>query len=127
MLVVDDEHYLVELVVQILRDLGYEPVGVDTPAEALARLSAEPAGFWAVLTDLTMPHMTGLVLARYVREMAPNVPVVLATGNLGGLAPEELADTRIVTILRKPYTVADVQQALDAVREHKKHGSPTDG
>jgi signal transduction histidine kinase/CheY-like chemotaxis protein len=125
-LVVDDEPYLVELVGHILRDLGYESVGVDTPGEALVRLAAEPAGFWAVLTDLTMPHMTGLVLARYVREMAPRVPVVLATGNLGGLAPEELADTMIVTILRKPYTVADVEHALDIVREHKKHGSPTD-
>jgi CheY-like chemotaxis protein len=93
----------------------------------LTRLSAEPAGFWAVMTDLTMPHMTGLVLARYVRELAPNVPVVLATGNLGGLVPEELADTRIVTVLRKPYTVAEVEQALDVVREHKMRGFPTDG
>jgi PAS domain S-box-containing protein len=126
-LVVDDEPYLVELVGHILRDLGYEPVGVDTPAEALVRLSAEPTGFWAVLTDFTMPHMTGLVLARYVREMAPRVPVILATGNLGGLAPEELADTRIVTVLRKPYTVAEVEQALDVVREHQKRGFPTDG
>ena len=126
-LVVDDEPYLVELVGHILRDLGYVPVGVDTPGEALVRLAAEPAGFWAIVTDLTMPHMTGLVLARYVREMAPTLPVVLATGNLGGLEPAEMADTRIVTVLRKPYTVADVEQALDAVREHKKHGFPADG
>jgi PAS domain S-box-containing protein len=126
-LVVDDEPYLVELVGHILHDLGYEPVGVDTPGEALVRLSADPAGFWAVMTDLTMPHMTGLVLARYVREMAPTVPVVLATGNLGDMTPEELADTRIVTVLSKPYTVADVEQALDVVREHKKHDFPTDG
>jgi two-component system capsular synthesis sensor histidine kinase RcsC len=117
----------VELVGHILRDLGYESVGVDTPGEALVRLAAEPAGFWAVLTDLTRPHMTGLVLARYVREMAPSVPVVLATGNLGDLTPEDLADTRIVTVLRKPYTVADVEQALDAVREHRKRDTPPDG
>ena len=126
-LVVDDESYLVDLLEQILRDLGYEPVGVDTPAEALVRVSAEPEGFWAILTDLTMPHMTGLVLARYVREMAPRVPVILATGNLGELQPEELADTRIVTVLSKPYTVADVEQALDAVREHKKRDVTTNG
>jgi PAS domain S-box-containing protein len=125
-LVVDDETYLVELIGRILRDLGYETVGVDTPGEALARLAAEPAGFWAVLTDLTMPHMTGLVLARYVHEMAPRVPVILATGNLGALKPEDLTDTMIVTVLHKPYTVADVGQALDVVREHKKNGLATD-
>ena len=83
---------------------------------ALARLWAQPRGFWAVIPDLNMPVMSGLVLARYVREMAPHVAVVLVTGYLDEVTPDNLSDAGITAVLSKPYGLADLEAALGQVR-----------
>jgi signal transduction histidine kinase/CheY-like chemotaxis protein len=115
-LVVDDEPYLVNLAGEFLKTLGYEVVGVESPADVLARLWAEPHAFWAVITDLDMPVMSGVVLARYVHEMAPHLPVVLVTGYLDEVTPEALADSGVAAVVSKPYAIADLAAALDKLR-----------
>jgi len=78
-LVVDDEELLAQLGGQALTALGYEVEVTTLPATALALVRSDPRGFALVLTDQTMPGMTGLVLAMEVRLLRPDLPVILMT------------------------------------------------
>jgi CheY-like chemotaxis protein len=66
-----------------------------------------------------MPVMSGLVLARYVLEMAPHVPVVLVTGYLDEVTAETLSDASIAAVVSKPYTLDELKAALNQVRVRK--------
>lgn len=79
-LFVDDEAALAELTRQRLSGLGYRVEAHTAPMEALAAFEADPAGFDLVVSDLSMPRMSGLVLARRLREIRPQLPIILCTG-----------------------------------------------
>lgn len=79
-LVVDDEPAIVTLLSRGLEMLGYRVEGFTDSLEALEAFRADPAAFDMVLTDQTMPKMTGIELARRVLELRPEIPIVLATG-----------------------------------------------
>ena len=78
-MVVDDEPALVGFLEETLAELGYEAAGFVSSAAALAVLRDEPGRFDLVLTDETMPDMTGVELAREIRRLAPGLPVILMT------------------------------------------------
>src|SRR5207302_1043381 len=85
------EPALVELCEEILADVGYEPVGFSSSTQALQRFRADPARFDVVLTDEAMPDLTGAELAREIRRIRPDMPVVLMSGHGG----TQLADRAI--------------------------------
>ena len=114
-MIVDDERPLVELAEEIAAQVGYEPVGFNSSRAALDALRAAPHRFDAVVTDEAMPELTGIELARQIREIRPAMPVILMTG----YGSEELmgAATRIGVseVLRKPLLRADLADALARV------------
>ena len=67
-----------------------------------------------VITDQTMPGMTGLTLADLVRTLRPSLPIILSTGFPGRIAPETLRASCIDTVLEKPYTLGDLTDAITA-------------
>ena len=73
-MIVDDERALVALAEETLAELGYEPVGFDSSLAALQAFRAEPKRFDLVLTDETMPELTGTELAREIRQLRPRNP-----------------------------------------------------
>ena len=76
---------------------------------------AEPAHETDLLvTDQTMPHMTGLQLAARARALRPTLPVVLVSGNAGGFDPQELARCGVHALLRKPI---DAERLRTVLRE----------
>jgi CheY-like chemotaxis protein len=77
---VDDERELVDLGRELLTPLGYEVVGFNSPNEALATFADRPGRFDLLMTDMTMPGMTGLELAKECLRIRPGLPVILCTG-----------------------------------------------
>ncbi|MBW8904919.1 MAG: PAS domain S-box protein, partial [Betaproteobacteria bacterium] len=79
-LIVDDEEALVHLSEEMVARLGYEPVGFSSSTAALEAFRASPGRFHAVLSDESMPELTGCELARAGRAVRPDIPVVLMSG-----------------------------------------------
>jgi PAS domain S-box-containing protein len=116
-LFVDDEKVLADLGRQILGELGYQVETRTSPVEALEAFRANPQKFDLVITDLTMPQMTGLNLASKIMEIRPGMPIILCTG-FSEQANEQAASAMgICAFLLKPLVMRDmagaVRKALD--------------
>ena len=118
-LLVDDEPDLLDFCGAALRPLGYQVATRRDPADALADLQADPAGFDLLITDLSMPRITGLQLAEELRKLRPNLPIVLITGFSRAIPPEQLSSLGAVRLLAKPFSTGElalaVRQALAQV------------
>jgi signal transduction histidine kinase/CheY-like chemotaxis protein len=111
-MIVDDERALVALAEETLAQLGYEPVGFDSSVAALQAFRAEPKRFDLVLTDETMPDLTGTELAREIRQLRPDISVILMSGH-GGLQLSERAQAAgIFDVLRKPLVRHDIAEPV---------------
>jgi CheY-like chemotaxis protein len=112
-MLVDDEETLVRLGEEIIAKLGYEPVGYTSPVEALEAFRADPQRFDVVLSDETMPGMTGSQLAERIRAINGDVPIVLMSGYAAApLAARALA-VGAVDVLNKPLLAHDIARALE--------------
>ncbi|MCB2186472.1 MAG: PAS domain S-box protein [Deltaproteobacteria bacterium] len=116
-LFVDDEADLVEVGQLLLGKLGYRVEALTSPEAAWERLLADPTAYDLLISDQTMPRLTGSQLAKRAYELRPDLPVVLVTGYSRSLAPESLADTNVKLVLMKPLNKSDlatnVRRALD--------------
>lgn len=117
-LVVEDEPGLLRVLVRYLTRLGYEAVAAARASEALEWFRADPAGFAAVLTDLSLPDMRGEELVVRLRELNPALPVLVASGSPSELACHPAMEGARTVYLAKPFTprmLADaLEQLLDA-------------
>ncbi len=111
-LVVDDEPEVAKVVGQSLRLMGYAVTVETDPREALATFLREPQAIDAVLTDLSMPHLSGIELGRRILEHRPDTPVVLFTGYNADFGPDEARAMGIRAVLNKPMTSAILAEAL---------------
>ena len=109
-LFVDDEPVLAMLGERFLTRLGYAATIQTDPRLALA--DAQKNSFDVVITDLTMPHLSGIEFARGVWEKRPNTPVVLTTGYSATLDPKRAQDLGFCELLLKPYTVHGLGETL---------------
>jgi PAS domain S-box-containing protein len=113
-LVVDDEEMLARLGQMTLEALGYEVDIATKPSVALAMLRADPQRYALVLTDQTMPGMSGLLLASQLREIRPGLPIILMTGYSASLTPERIEASGIRQLLLKPTTLHSLGTAVSA-------------
>jgi len=111
-LFVDDEPDLAEMVGAMLKRLGYTVTAVTDSREALALFSASPGGYDLVVTDLTMPKMTGVVLARKVKALRPEVPVIICTGYSDSVSAGEVSDAGIKFLLMKPLEIRELSASI---------------
>ncbi|WP_127996256.1 PAS domain-containing protein [Piscinibacter defluvii] len=111
-LLVDDEEALVRLGEETLAALGYEPVGFTSSRAALAALREDPARFDVVLSDEAMPEMTGSELLVAIRQLRPELPVVLMSGHVSAALAARARAAGVVTVLNKPLVSADIARAL---------------
>jgi len=116
-LLVDDEPALVNIGRQMLEKLGYTVTTRSSSMEAVALFSAKPDAFDLVITDMTMPNMTGDRLARELLTLRPEIPVILCTGFSEQMTAARAAEIGIKGFLMKPLdrtTLAEtVRQLLD--------------
>jgi signal transduction histidine kinase/CheY-like chemotaxis protein len=116
LLLVDDEQIVAEMGRDMLESLGYRVSICFDPEQAL-QLLLETDDIDLLITDLTMPEMTGVDLARKLRQKKSEIPIVLYSGNTDLLDQKIMTDGIISQLLQKPFTVDAfsrvVRQALD--------------
>ncbi|HYM47525.1 MAG TPA: PAS domain-containing protein, partial [Burkholderiaceae bacterium] len=114
-LLVDDEEALVKVGEEMLAMLGYETVGFASSTAALETFRASPQRFDAVLSDEAMPDMTGSELAREIRKLHPDIPIVLMSGYVTPALHERAQDAGVVEVLAKPLVSRDIARSLAGV------------
>jgi CheY-like chemotaxis protein len=110
-LVVDDHAGARNVISQLLEAKGYGVVSAASGAEAKEKLETEP-GIGAVVTDVTMPDMTGVELAYYVRDMYPRLPIAIVSGDIGELERSVIARAG-VPFLKKPVRAEALYAAIE--------------
>jgi len=111
-LVVDDEKALTHVFQKLLTRLGYQVAITNHPHEGWQMFSADPAAFDLVITDLTMPEMNGMELARKINELRPDMPIVLASGFNATLELGKLREIGIQSLLEKPVSITALSEAV---------------
>ena len=114
-LLVDDEPPICNVLNQMLSRAGYLVTACSNPQEALKEFLARPAEFDLLFTDLTMPGLTGVELAKRVFEVRPDLPVVLTTGFGGDVVADTTAHTHIVKVLEKPVSPGIVNDIMHEI------------
>jgi len=107
-LFVDDEPFQLDLGEQLLRRLGYEVVTSQNSPAALALFKDSPRSFDLVMTDMTMPEMTGDLLAAEIKSINPDIPIILCTGFSEKVSNENLSSLKIDALLMKPVVVSEL-------------------
>ena len=121
-LVVDDEPSLVAITCRALERRGWRTSGHTRPADALAALRAAPADVDLVLCDLTMPQLSGLEVAREVRTLRADLPILLMTGYAGAVDLTELAGLGVGELVEKPFMAARLVEII--ARHLPRPGTP---
>ncbi|HEX2964401.1 MAG TPA: MASE3 domain-containing protein [Syntrophorhabdaceae bacterium] len=114
-LLVDDEETLVELGKRMLERMGYKVTATTSSAEALRIFTEKPKFFDLVITDHTMPELTGMRLAEQLLGMQPDLPIILCTGFSESLKPEAVKNAGIREYLMKPLSKRELSIAVRRV------------
>ncbi len=118
-LVVDDEESIVDILKQTLLYLGYKVEGESSSLNALETFRSKPAGFDLVITDMTMPGLTGAKLARELMDIRPDIPIILCTGFSDKISTEEAKAIGIRELLLKPLDTASLADKVRKVLNPK--------
>jgi len=113
-LVVDDEESVAGYMKELLETWGLGVTAAATPARALDLFRRAPQRFDLVVTDLTMPGMTGLEVARAIAAVDASVPIILVTGYAEGVTQERLAAANVSALVRKPIEPDPLRKLLEA-------------
>jgi PAS domain S-box-containing protein len=111
-LFVDDEPSLTLMGQKILGRLGYQVQTANSPVEALEMFRSKPEEWDLVITDLTMPELTGVDLAKALLEIRPDLPIVLCTGFSDQVNEKTLQSIGIRGLLLKPLTIHELAHAV---------------
>jgi CheY-like chemotaxis protein len=114
-LYIDDEEPLVFLMTRMLSQLGYIVTGCIAPERALELFTAAPGDFDAVVSDLSMPGMSGIDLAREFLRIKPGMPILIASGYIRPEDNEEVRRLGLPDVLLKPDTIEKLGQSLHSV------------
>lgn len=111
-LFVDDDHTIVEIGRDIFSSQGYDVTPVVGSLAALNLFKLNPEKFDLVISDLTMPDMTGDKLAVEMMQVRSDIPVILCTGSDGTLFRDRIMETGVRAILMKPFTIRQITKLI---------------
>jgi PAS domain S-box-containing protein len=128
-LFIDDEEALCDSTRLLLDKLGYHTTAMTSPVAALERFRERPEDFDLVITDLSMPFMTGVDVGREMLALRPGMPVVLASGFSGTWTHEKVRAQGMRALLSKPLTAAALSAAIRRVLDEsgERDGSDKQG
>ncbi|MCA1592042.1 MAG: PAS domain-containing protein [Acidobacteria bacterium] len=118
-MVVDDEDPIRSAAEPLLQKYGYEVLLAEDGPTALALFAQHSDKIALVLTDLAMPIMSGIALARTLRKMQPDAAIIISTGRDDDCSPAEMEEIGVVATLPKPYTQAALLRLLHDVLSPK--------
>jgi CheY-like chemotaxis protein/two-component sensor histidine kinase len=119
-LFIDDEEMLVELGKTMLERLGYHVTTRRSSLDALNTFHNQPDAFDMVITDQTMPGMTGVDLARRILQLRPGMPIILCTGYSSQISEETAKAAGIKGFAYKPLAKKDIGELIRKVLDGKK-------
>ncbi|OPY86086.1 MAG: Blue-light-activated protein [Smithella sp. PtaU1.Bin162] len=111
-LYVDDEESIAALGREMLTPLGYEVIVCVSSSDALNIFRNDPQRFDLIITDMTMPNMTGIALAKEMIKIRPEIPIILSTGFSEQITEEESGRNGIREFLMKPVSLPALAQAV---------------
>jgi PAS domain S-box-containing protein len=111
-LLVDDEQVIVDIGREALQYLGYQVAGSTSSIEALNAFRNQPHAFDLVITDMTMPSMTGEELAKELIRIRPDIPIILCTGYNELITEKKAKTLGIKEFLPKPWVIQDLTKAI---------------
>ena len=131
-LVVDDEEMLVDMMRQVLEQLGYKVSPHTDSAEALKAFLGCPRRFDLLITDMTMPGMTGTGLAKAVKVVRDDLPIILCTGFNEQISQENAQSLGIQSLIMKPVGMQQLAETIRSVlmpvsterRKNPRFGAP---
>ena len=112
---------LVDLLARMLKRLGYQVSGYQDAATALQDFKLKPQSFDAVVTDLSMPGMSGFDFASAVLAVRPDIPVVMISGYVRPEDQEKAVQMGLRDLILKPDTVEQLGRTLDQILHQTKH------
>jgi CheY-like chemotaxis protein len=120
LLIVDDESTIGSMMQDALTFIGYRVETSEHPVQALDWFRKDPTGYDLVITDLTMPGLTGVELAKRIWELRPELPIMLMTGFTEDVDDESAREMGFFTLLRKPVSIALIGQAVRAALDRNR-------
>jgi CheY-like chemotaxis protein len=114
-LYLDDEEPLVFIMKRMLERLGHQVAGFTSAEAALAEFGAAPASFHLVLSDMSMPGMSGIDFATAVLKLRPETLVVIASGYMDPKDAERAKAAGVRDCIRKPNTLDEMRQMVTAL------------
>ncbi len=118
-LLVDDEPMILEVCSETLSRMGYFVTQYEESREALKYFQTHPENFDLVITDNTMPEMSGTELSEEILKIRPNIPIILITGNLVK-KESDLKKTGICAFIHKPFDQREMQSVIREVLDSGK-------
>ncbi|HVN95797.1 MAG TPA: PAS domain S-box protein [Syntrophorhabdaceae bacterium] len=119
-LFIDDEPMLTEWGKTTLTRLGYTVTAVTDSKDALNIFFSDPSVFDLIITDHTMPGITGVRFAKELLKIKPDIPIILCTGHSETVSPEIAKEAGIREYLMKPLAKEELAQAIRRVLDAKK-------
>lgn len=116
----DDEAQVLHLEKQILERLGYRVEPQISSLDALALFAKNPHAFDLVISDVTMPGMTGDLLARHLLEIRPDIPIIVCTGFSEKITPERARAMGIRGFLMKPTLSRKIAKMIRGILNEKE-------
>ncbi|MBU0673929.1 MAG: response regulator [Proteobacteria bacterium] len=118
-LLVDDEGTILDLQRQILLGLGYSVTTCASSIDALKVFREQPSLFDLVITDMTMPHMTGVQLTEKLLEIRPDIPIIICTGYSDQLNEQKTRALGIRKYLMKPVSRDGLASAIRSCLDYR--------
>ncbi|MDJ0624730.1 MAG: response regulator, partial [Desulfocapsaceae bacterium] len=108
-----------KMVTQLLTRLGYTVEAFENPTDALKRFKQQQDKFDLVLTDMTMPYMTGVELTQEIRKIKTTIAVIICTGHSDFIDQESVKAMSIDGFIIKPIRIADMAKVVRKVLDRK--------
>lgn len=119
-LLVDDEEMVAEMSRSVLEHLGYQVTVFTSSSQAVAAFLANPQAFDLVITDQTMPSMTGVDLAKQILEIVPGFPVIICTGYSNKISEDTSREIGIRGFAMKPLALRDIAALIRTILDREK-------
>ena len=114
-LFVDDEPAVAELAIKRLNRLGYDVVALTDSVEALNLFTAYPNNFDLIITDLTMPKMSGKELSKHLLNIRPDIPIIMCSGYSDSIGKENATNLGIKAYLMKPIALDELSRMIRTI------------
>lgn len=122
--IIDDEEVIAVTTEKILQSFGYQASSYKSAEQFLQAFLVAPQGIDLIVTDQTMPRMTGLELVLHLRELGHTLPVLLMTGFSTHLQPEFIAAIRRAAVIKKPFDRLELARQVRALLDDPSGGAP---